>query len=328
MNNHRELLSYFNLTGLPFTKEIPVDQLHLLPSVERNLAAAQLLVDTRGIGAITGKPGTGKSCLLRLLQQRLPAGLYRTFYLCHSSVGTVEFYTHLSVIFGLQPNYRRAAMFRDIKQHVLTLNNSAHVHPVLLIDEAHLLSTEILSEIRLLTNFHVDSLNALTVILCGSENLTRKFGLSVLEALASSITVTISVDTLAADESFSFVDSRMRAAALSSRYSPRTPSPSCTKLPAAPCAPSASSPTPPSCWPSPRAVNRSRPSTSSRSSSDDRCQPHESPPPPAPNLSRSGDDQMIRCRESLQTAHSSGRQRAPAATCAPDPHREHRHARL
>ena len=111
MNNHRELLSYFNLTGLPFTKEIPVDQLHLLPSVERNLAAAQLLVDTRGIGAITGKPGTGKSCLLRLLQQRLPAGLYRTFYLCHSSVGTVEFYTHLSVIFGLQPNYRRAAMF-------------------------------------------------------------------------------------------------------------------------------------------------------------------------------------------------------------------------
>ena len=73
MNNHRELLSYFNLTRLPFTKEIPVDQLHLLPSVERNLAAAQLLVDTRGIGAITGKPGTSKSCLLRLLEHRLPA---------------------------------------------------------------------------------------------------------------------------------------------------------------------------------------------------------------------------------------------------------------
>ena len=57
MTNHRQLLSYFNPTELPFTKETPVDQLHLLPSVERNLAAAQLLVDTRGIGAITGKPG-------------------------------------------------------------------------------------------------------------------------------------------------------------------------------------------------------------------------------------------------------------------------------
>ena len=74
MTNHRELLSYFSLTELPFTKEIPVEQLHLLPSVERNLAAVQLLVDTRGIGAITGKPGTGKSCLLRLVagQRRIP----------------------------------------------------------------------------------------------------------------------------------------------------------------------------------------------------------------------------------------------------------------
>ena len=169
MTNHRELLSYFSLTELPFTKEIPVEQLHLLPSVERNLAAAQLLVDTRGIGAITGKPGTGKSCLLRLLQHRLPAGIYRTFYLCHSSVGTVEFYTHLSVLFGLQPNYRRAAMFRDIKQHVLNLNNSAHVHPVLLIDEAHLLSTEILSEIRLLTPMPTDRI-------CRVIKREREFG--------------------------------------------------------------------------------------------------------------------------------------------------------
>ena len=29
-------------------------------------------------------------------------------------------------------------MFRDIKEHVLAMANSAHVHPVLLIDEAHL----------------------------------------------------------------------------------------------------------------------------------------------------------------------------------------------
>ena len=62
---------------------------------------------------------------------------------------------------GLEARCRRRSHHRypldaphhreDIKQHVLTLNNSAHVHPVLLIDEAHLLSTEILSEIRLLT---------------------------------------------------------------------------------------------------------------------------------------------------------------------------------
>ena len=88
--------------------------------------------------------------------------------------------TSVPELLGLQPNYRRAAMFRDIKDRVLAMNNSSHVHPVLLVDEAHLLSPDILAGIRLLVNFEIDSLNALTVILCGSEMLTRKFGLSML----------------------------------------------------------------------------------------------------------------------------------------------------
>ncbi len=207
--NSREMLSYFNLTSVPFTKEIPTDQLQMLPSVERNLAAAKLLVETRGIGVITGKAGSGKSCLLRLLSNSLPPGLYKPFYICHSSVGIVEFYTHLVTAFGLDRCYRRAAMFRDLKEHVLSMNNAAHLHPILLIDEAHLLNNDILAEIRLLTNYEIDSMNALSVILCGAESLSRKFGLSMLESLANSITITISVESLSKEESFTYIESRL-----------------------------------------------------------------------------------------------------------------------
>jgi len=206
-----EMLSYFGLAEPPFSKELPSAQLQLLPSVQRNLASARLLVDTRGIGVISGKAGTGKTCLLRLLCDSLAPGLFRSFYLCHSSVGIVEFYTHLCSLFGLEPGYRRATMFRELQSHVLSLATVSHVHPVLIIDEAHLLSNDILAEIRLLTNFRLDSLNALTVILCGNETLTRKFGLSVLESLATSITITISVESLPAEESFSYIEARISA---------------------------------------------------------------------------------------------------------------------
>ena len=209
MTANREYLSFYGLTQSPFSKEIPTTELLALPSVQRNLASAQLLVETHGIGLITGKAGTGKSCLLRLLADSLPAGLYKPLYLCHSSVGLVEFYTHLVSLFGLEPNYRRAAMFRQLKDHILSMNASSHLHPVLLIDEAHLLNNQILAEMRLLTNFQLDSLNALTVILCGDETLTRKFGLSMLEALANSVTITISVDSLPKEESFSYIESRL-----------------------------------------------------------------------------------------------------------------------
>ena len=149
--------SYYGLSALPFGKGIPTEVLQLLPSVEKNLAAARLLVDTHGIGAMVGKSGTGKSCLLRLLVAALPAGLFRPLYLCHTSVGILEFYTHLCALFGLSASCRRVTMFRDLQEHILSMNGSRHLHPVLLIDEAHLLSNEILAEIRLLTNFRIDS---------------------------------------------------------------------------------------------------------------------------------------------------------------------------
>lgn len=207
--NNREFLSYFNLSGDPFTREIATEKLLLLPSVERSLAAAELLVETRGIGVMSGRSGTGKSCLLRLLIDRLQPGLYRSYYVCHTSVAIVEFYTHLCDVFGLDPGHRRATMFRAIKDHILMLRSGSRVHPVLIIDEAHLLNNDILSEIRLLTNFHTDSLNALTVLLCGNEHLPRRFGLSILEPLASAITVSISVEALSKEETFTYIETRL-----------------------------------------------------------------------------------------------------------------------
>ena len=209
--NNKDMLSYFNLTAMPFSKEIAVEKLLLLPSVERNLAATELLVQTKGIGVITGSSGVGKSCILRLLTDRLQPGLYNSYYLCHSSVGLVEFYTHLCDVFGLNPGSRRATMFRAIKEHILTMQKSSHIHPVLIIDEAHLLNNDILAEIRLLTNFNIDSVNALTVLLCGNEHLPRRFGLSVLEPLASSITISISVEALAKEETYTYIESRISA---------------------------------------------------------------------------------------------------------------------
>jgi type II secretory pathway predicted ATPase ExeA len=205
----KEMLSFFNLSQLPFTKEIKTDQLHLLPSVEKALSSVRLLVEVKGIGVMTGKSGCGKSCVLRLLKGQLNPALYKIIYICHSSIGVHEFYTHLASALGIPPRGRRAAIFRDIKERISFLNKSEKIHPVLLLDEAHLLSYDILQEIRLLTNFEIDSFNALTVCLCGQETLTQKFGLTFLESLVNSISITIQIDNLPKEETFSFIEKRI-----------------------------------------------------------------------------------------------------------------------
>jgi type II secretory pathway predicted ATPase ExeA len=132
-----DLQTYYGLSALPFTKEIPTDALLRLPSLEQALRTLLLLIETRGIGVMTGKSGTGKSCLLRMLENELHTGLYKVLYLCHTSVGIHEFYTHLLHALGLETGHRRAAMFRAIKQRILHLAKESRIHPVLLIDEAH-----------------------------------------------------------------------------------------------------------------------------------------------------------------------------------------------
>ena len=205
----REVLSYYNLSAPPFGKEIEVQDLALLPTVEKALSSVRLLVETRGIGIMTGESGAGKSCIIRMLEHELNAGLYKLIYLCHSSVGIMEFYGHLCAGLGLETHRYRATMFRSIKERILSLNTSTGIHPILVLDEAHMLCSEILKEIRMLSNFEIDSYNALTVLLVGGQSLCRSFGLSVLEPLANSITVNTHLGTLAKEESFSYIEHRL-----------------------------------------------------------------------------------------------------------------------
>jgi type II secretory pathway predicted ATPase ExeA len=206
----QDLLSHFNLTQLPFSKEIASEHLLGLPSLERAFASVKLLVETRGIGLLLGKSGTGKSCLLRRLCASLHSGLYKPVYLCHTSIGLSEFYTHLCAGFGLEPVYRRSKMFRLLQERVLSLNRSNRIHPMLLLDEAQYLSNPVLQELRLLSNFEIDSYNALTVLICGREELSMQFGLSILEPLANSITLTIHLEGLPKEESFAYIEGRLR----------------------------------------------------------------------------------------------------------------------
>lgn len=205
----REMLSYFNLSQLPFTKEVDVHTLIRLPSVEQAFLQLQYLVSLKGIGVLTGKSGTGKSCLLRILADSLSTSSYRLVYLNHSSVSTTEFYSHIACGFGLQPVGRRSSLFRKVREQIESLYSSKRQTSILVIDEAHLLSTDILQELRMLSNFVFDSKCFLIVLFCAQEDFLLKMRLASLESLANSISVIVKLEGLAADETCSYIEKRI-----------------------------------------------------------------------------------------------------------------------
>ena len=206
---NKEILSFYNLETIPFTKEIdPVDFVDF-PSYDYAYKLLLSLIETRGIGVLIGKSGSGKSCLIRKIFCGLNKGLYKPIYICHSSVSLEEFYFHLAMCLGVDPVGRKAVKFRKIKDRILALNKNSKIHPVLVIDEADRLRNDILQDLRLLLNYEIDSFNALTVLLCGQPSLEHKFSLSILEPLVNSITYSAYLDGLKEEETYSYIENRI-----------------------------------------------------------------------------------------------------------------------
>jgi type II secretory pathway predicted ATPase ExeA len=204
--------SFFGFKGLPFTKDLDPDALYENPALERAQDRLRYLVDRRGIGAIFGTPGTGKSTLLRSFFTSLGRSAFRVCYISHTTCAVLDLCREIARGFGLEPGYRKADVVRETKEQVVKLSRGQKIRPLLVIDDAHLLPPGFLEEIRLLTSFDADGTDDLTVVVAGHPQLERNLKLAVNEALAQRIVVRIRLRSLHPQEVADYLDFRLERA--------------------------------------------------------------------------------------------------------------------
>jgi len=71
--------------------------------------------------------------------------------------------------------------------HFLNLAENAHIIPVVIIDEAHLLSTGMLEEMRFLLNSCMDSQNYMALVVVGQNELRKKLSQETFEPITQRI---------------------------------------------------------------------------------------------------------------------------------------------
>ena len=171
----KKLLALWGLKWNPFTPDLPHDALMVTAKIDNFAWRVEQLVQEGGFALICGDSGTGKSVALRIVAQRLAA-------LRDVSVGVLErpqsqsadFYRELGDIFSvkLRPSNRWGG-FRALRERWKAHVASAHIKPVLLIDEAQEMHPNVLSELRILSSSDFDSTSLLTVILSGDGRLSE-----------------------------------------------------------------------------------------------------------------------------------------------------------
>ena len=180
---------HFGLTRHPFTKDLPPDELFASAAAKELEVRLGHLLELRGIGLVTGEVGSGKTTTCRKVISGLHSGLYRVFYVPLSTGNAMDMYKSIAWELGLPTERSRAALYRCIRAEVTRLCLETKVRPVLLVDEAQHLRSDVLEDLRLLTNYEMDSQNRLCMLLIGQAELRRRLSMSVHEPLSQRIVV-------------------------------------------------------------------------------------------------------------------------------------------
>ena len=197
-----KLLQLYGLKWNPFAPDVPTDALRVTPRGESFTWRVEHLAREGGFAAILGDPGTGKSITLRLLAARLAA--LRDVVVgvvTRPQAGLADFYREIGHLFGvpLSPHNRWAGA-KILRETWLAHIDAALFRPVLLVDEAQDVRTDVLNELRLLASADLDARVLLTVVLAGDRRLQERLRDVELLALDSRLRVKLLLDVASRDD--------------------------------------------------------------------------------------------------------------------------------
>ena len=156
-----------------------------------------------------GEPGVGKTCVLRALRHRLPQAGFRLTYCHNATLGRRDFYRQLCLALGLNPAATAAAVFYAVSLHVENLGRE-RIHPVFLLDEAHLLHQDMLDHLHILLNYEWDSRALLSLVLVGTPELLDRLELRKNRAFFSRIHRRLAIGPMTCDDTAEYIRMRLR----------------------------------------------------------------------------------------------------------------------
>jgi general secretion pathway protein A len=204
-------LSHFGLRSPPFTKEIADADLFVPPSKQSIIDGLMEALEQRASACLVGEPGVGKTCVLRALRHRLPQAGFRLTYCHNATLGRRDFYRQLCLALGLSPSATAAGVFYAVSTHVEDLGKE-RIHPVFLIDEAHLLHQDVLDHLHILLNYEWDSRALLSLVLVGLPELSSRLQLRKNRSLYSRIHHRLFIDPLRPEDTAEYIRHRMTSA--------------------------------------------------------------------------------------------------------------------
>jgi general secretion pathway protein A len=206
--------AFYNLRWNPF--DISPDPTFLFATPRHNEAMAALYHAVRGrkgFVVLTGEVGTGKTLLLRCVLQLFQGSNDVAYaYVFNGRLSPCEFLEYIATDFGLSVAGKNKSQILTDLSHYMVDRGGKDLTTVLVVDEAHHLSAEILEEVRLLTNLETTRGKLLQILLVGQPELDDKLDSPGLRQLKQRIAHRAQLNPLDATETEQYIQWRLRIA--------------------------------------------------------------------------------------------------------------------
>ncbi len=205
-------LEYFGLSAQPF--RLTPDSGFLFMSEPHSRAKAYMdytVWNREGFVVITGEIGCGKTTLIQKLLSELDDNVV-VAKVFQTQLDEVEFLQAVLVEFGLNPFNAKKVELLDMLNTFLIEQFLQNKQIVLIVDDAHNLSTKVLEEIRMLAGLETRKEKILHVILVGQPQLNDILDQPDMEQLMQRVKLRYYIRALSEQELGSYIRHRLSIA--------------------------------------------------------------------------------------------------------------------
>jgi general secretion pathway protein A len=205
--------TFFNLTRSPF--EISPDPSFFYGAAQHKEALTGLFYGVnsgKGFMVLTGEVGTGKTLIVRCLQNLLNKNRVVFAYVFNPRLSSNEFLSYIAADLGLSPRPTEKSDLLIGLSRFLIERHRRGVTTMLVVEEAQHLSPVLLEEIRLLTNLETPRGKLLQILLVGQPELAKKLESPSLRQLKQRIALWFRLDVLSKEECSKYVQCRLKLA--------------------------------------------------------------------------------------------------------------------